>query len=74
MLGPLKTDVTCPVCKSLAQREIRTPPQIDWAKMGAQSNVSPEFAERFDRVHREQAKKEAAIQKEHGDYGPMPGS
>jgi hypothetical protein len=44
--------------------------------MGAQSDASPEFIERFDKVHRKQKEKEEKFEKEHGEgeyYNVAPG-
>lgn len=58
----------CPKCGNDAQRVILSAPKIDWAAMGAQKDASPEFTERFEKVHKQQAQKEEAFSKEHGDY------
>ena len=57
----VKVDVrsaTCPECGANSIQEIRTAPKIDWGAMGAQKNVSPEFIDRFERVHKAEAAKE----------------
>ena len=67
-------DALCPKCGANSKQQFRTPLNFDWGAMGAQQNVSPEFQDRFDRVHREQKEKERRNLMEHGDVGRMPGS
>ncbi len=63
----------CP-CGKAAKRVLLTPPRIDWLAMGAQRDASPEFIDRFDRLHKQQKDKEERSAREHGDYGPRPGA
>lgn len=73
----VKSDVyqiPCPECGATAERVLLCPPRIDWLNMGAQASASPEAIDRWDRLHREQAKIEKAYKQEHGDYGPRPGA
>ena len=66
----------CPECQTPAKRVFLSAPKIGWLAMGAQKNVSPEFQERFDKVHRKQRAKEEKFQKEHGEgeyYNRTPG-
>jgi putative FmdB family regulatory protein len=66
--------ISCPECTSNSRQVILTAPKIDWGAMGAQKNVSPEFIDRFEKVHKERTEKEAKTYEEHGDYGPEAGS
>lgn len=63
----------CPECQSTAELVILSAPKIGWLKMGYQKNASPEFQERFDKMHRQQKAKEEKSLKEHGDYGASHG-
>jgi putative FmdB family regulatory protein len=66
----------CPECGNTATRVYLSAPKFDWLGMGTQENVSPEFQDRFDKMHRDQAKKEKAFEKEHGEgeyYNRTPG-
>lgn len=53
----------CSACGATSHKVIRTAPQIDWGRMGAQKNVSPEFIDRFERVHKEQRAKEEKLER-----------
>ena len=67
----------CPKCGNESKRVFLKAPTPNWLAMGAQDNVSPEFQERFDRMHRDQAEKEKKFEKEHGEgeyYNRAPGS
>ncbi len=60
----VKMDVkvhSCPECHATSQLVFLTPPKIDWGRMGAQANVSPEFIDRFEKVHREEAIREKKL-------------
>jgi len=61
-------------CGGIATRVILTAPQPDWAGLAMGDSASPEAIDRFERVHKQQRDKEAKTFKEHGDYGPAPGS
>lgn len=50
--------VPCPKCGANSKQVFLTAPKIDWGAMGAQPNVSPEFIDRFHRVHEKQLEKE----------------
>lgn len=63
----------CTRCDDKAERMLLTPPKWDWGKMGATSDGHG-FADRFKRVHEQQAEKERLCLAEHGDYGPRPGA
>ena len=52
----------CPKCGATSRKVFRTAPKIDWGAMGAQENVSPEFIDRFEKVHKEEAKREKKLQ------------
>ncbi len=67
-------ELECPNCGAIAKRTLVTPPRIDRLAMGAHKHASPESIDHFDRVHRQQRRIEEACEKEHGDYGPAPGS
>lgn len=67
----------CPECGNESKRVFLKLAQPNYLAMGAQANVSPEFSARFDRMHRKQADKEKAFEKEHGEgqyYNRQPGS
>jgi hypothetical protein len=67
---------TCPECANESKVVFLTAPKIDWGKMGAQANASPEFIDRFEKTHKQQADKEAKFEKEHGEgeyYNVAPG-
>lgn len=51
-------EAPCPECGANSSQVFLTAPRIDWGAMGAQPNVSPEFIDRFERVHKEQKEKE----------------
>lgn len=63
----------CPKCQSNAVR-IVSPVKIDRLRIALTEGASPESLAYFDRVHKEQAAKEAKTHAEHGDYGPRPGA
>lgn len=65
------TERDCPECGKVAVRVFLSAPKLDVLGMGAQKNVSPEFQDRFDKLHRDQKAKEEKSLKEHGDYGPL---
>ena len=48
-------------------------PSLNYLAMGAQKHVSPEFQDKFDKMHRDRKEKEEKCHKEHGDYGPGAG-
>ena len=58
---------TCPECGNTSTRVFLTAPKLDWLRMGAQANASPEFKAKWDRVHQKQTAKEKAFEKEHGE-------
>lgn len=60
----------CPECGNLAKRVFLKTPTMSILTMGAQKHVSPEFQDKFDKMHRDQKAKEEKSLKEHGDYGP----
>lgn len=62
LVGVNAREAPCPKCSSNSQQVFRTAPRIDWMAMGAQANVSPEFIDRFEKVHREGAEKEKKAQ------------
>lgn len=71
------TTATCRECGNESKRVFLKLAKPNWLKMGAQANVSPEFVERFDKMHKKQAAKEAAFEKEHGEgeyFNREPGS
>lgn len=76
----VKADVKtreCPVCGKPAGRKFLVAPKIGWLSMGTQENVSPEFIEKFDKMHRKQKEKEEKFEKEHGPgeyWNRAPGS
>lgn len=67
----------CSECGNESKRVFLKLAQPNWLAMGAQSNASPEFVERFDKMHKKQAEKEKAFEKEHGEgeyFNRAPGS
>lgn len=58
---------TCRECGNESKRVFLKLAQPNWLAMGAQENVSPEFSERFDKMHRDQTKKEKDFEKNHGE-------
>ncbi len=48
----------CPQCGATSHQIHLKPPSIDWGAMGAQKNAGPEFIDRFERVHKEEAARE----------------
>lgn len=68
--------IECSECGNESTLVFLTPPKLDWLGMGSQKNVSPEFQEKFDKMHRKQRAKEEAFEKEHGEgeyYNRTPG-
>jgi len=66
--------ICCHTCGEIADRVILKSPQPDWAGLAMGDSASPEAIDRFERNHKQQRDKEAKTFKEHGDYGPTPGS
>jgi putative FmdB family regulatory protein len=67
----------CPECDNASKKVFLKLAKPNYLAMGAQANVSPEFQDRFDKMHRKQAEKEKAFEKEHGEgqyYNRAPGS
>lgn len=64
----------CPECGSIAVRVFLKTPKLNYLAMGAQKNVSPEFQDKFDKMHRDRKEKEEKCEAEHGDYGPAAGA
>lgn len=48
----------CPSCGATSHQVFRTPFGIDWGAMGGSRFAGPEFIDRFERVHKEEAKRE----------------
>lgn len=67
------TERECPACGKVAVRIFLSTPKLNYLAMGAQKNVSPEFQEKFDKMHRDQKAKEEKSLEEHGDYGASHG-
>jgi len=68
---------TCPKCDNESKRVFLKLAKPNYLAMGAQENVSPEFVERFDKMHRKQKEKEEKFEAEHGEgqyYNRAPGS
>lgn len=63
----------CPKCGNVANRVFLQVPKLNYLAMGAQQNVSPEFQQKFDKMHRDQKAKEEKSLEEHGDYGASHG-
>ena len=63
----------CSECGKPTKRVLLRAPRIDWGRM-AIKGVSPEFGDRFDRIHKQQREKEERSLEVHGDYGPRPGA
>ncbi len=64
-----KDERTCEDCGQPAKLVFLTPPKIDWAGMAMGASAGPEFIDRFEKVHKDQAEKERKCWNEHGDYG-----
>lgn len=64
----------CSECGGIAHRVFLTPPKLDWSGIGAQASASPEFVDKFEKVHKQQKAIEDKAMAEHGDYGPRPGA
>ena len=64
----------CPECGNPAERVFLKVPKLNYLAMGAQKNVSPEFQEKFDKMHKDRKDKEEKCEREHGDYGPAAGA
>jgi hypothetical protein len=64
----------CPDCGEVAKRVVRHAPKLDWLGIGASKNASPEFIDRWDKMHKDRKAHEERIEKEHGDYGPAAGA
>lgn len=67
---------TCPECGNASSRVFLTPPKLDWLRMGASPSASPEFKEKWSKMHKKQTAKEKAFEKEHGEgeyYNRAPG-
>ena len=58
---------TCPECENESKRVFLQLAKLNYLAMGAQKNVSPEFIDRFAKIHTKQAEKEKAFEKEHGE-------
>ena len=69
-----ETQVECAACGAVANRVTLTAPKPDWAGLAMGANASPEAIKRFERTHTQQRDKELKHKREHGDYGPAPGS
>lgn len=75
----VKSDVTtgeCPKCGNLSRVVFLVPPKLDWAGMAMGENAGPEFIDRFEKMHKKQAEKESAFEREHGEgeyYNTAPG-
>jgi putative FmdB family regulatory protein len=68
---------TCRKCGNESKRVFLKLAKPNWLAMGAQASVSPEFTDRFDKMHRKQAEKERKFEKEHGEgqyFNRQPGS
>lgn len=59
----------CTECGNECKRVYLKAPKLNYLAMGAQKNVSPEFQQKFDKMHKDRAVKEEKTMKEHGDYG-----
>jgi len=68
------TELPCPRCTATADRVFLVAPKPDWLGLAQGDSASPEAVDRFERMHKQQAEKESKSFKEHGDYGPRPGS
>ena len=56
-------------CVSIAKQVIRTNCSLNWTSLAMGSSASPEAISHFDKMHKDQAAKEAKSKKDHGDYG-----
>lgn len=66
-------EIKCSECGAHSIRVFLTTPSLDYGRM-AMGDGCASAIDRFDRMHREQRKKEEKSLREHGDYGPRPGS
>ena len=66
--------VKCPVCDLEAPRVYLTLAKPNWLALAQGSSASPEAIDRFEKMHKQQADKEAKSLENHGDYGPRPGA
>jgi putative FmdB family regulatory protein len=67
---------TCPKCDNESKRVFLKVAKPNYLAMGAQKDAGPEFQTKFDKLHRDQAAKEKAFEKEHGEgqyYNTAPG-
>jgi len=68
---------TCPECGNDSKLVFLKVARLNYLAMGAQKNVSPEFKDRFEKMHKKQTDKENAFEKEHGPgeyFNRAPGS
>jgi putative FmdB family regulatory protein len=65
--------VNCPDCEGEAKKVFLVPAKPDWLGLAQGTSPSPEAAAKFERMHRQQKKKETRSLNENGDYGPQPG-
>ena len=69
-------NLPCPKCDNDSKRVFLKLAKPNYLAMGAQENVSPEFKERFDKMHRKETKRQQSFEKEHGEgeyYNTAPG-
>jgi len=62
--------VQCGDCLAQAKLVFLTSPKPLWMELAMGENASPEAIDKFEKMHKQKADKEAKIKKEHGDYGP----
>lgn len=62
----------CPECGATAKQRM-VPVNFDNMSMGCDPAM-PTSSDKFDRMMRQQTEKEKKAYREHGDYGPAPGS
>ena len=71
-----ETTHPCPKCDNESKRVFLKPPKPNWLAMGAQDNASPEFLDKWEKMHKDQKTREEAFEKEHGEgeyYNRTPG-
>jgi len=67
---------TCRECGNESKRVFLKLAKPNYLEMGAQASAGPEFADRWEKMHKKQTEKEQAFEKEHGEgeyYNRAPG-
>jgi hypothetical protein len=64
----------CTECAGTTEKILLQAPKMDWSAMAQGANAGPEFIDRWEKNHKQQKQIEEKCQRNHGDYGPAPGS